>query len=74
LSKYLYRVQKISKGNAGELDVGFRHHLESKLDDSETARSIRKFILIKGMSGLLNFTKVKINHLGQVTKVFVEGE
>jgi CRISPR-associated endonuclease Csn1 len=74
LSKNLYRMQKISKDNLGGIEVGFRHHLETKIDDSETAKSIKKFILIKGMAGLLKFTKVKINHLGQITKVFAEGE
>ena len=74
LSKYLYRMQKISKKESGGIEVGFRHHLETKIDDSETAKSIRKFILVTGMDNLLKFTKVKINHLGQITKIFAEGE
>ena len=74
LSKNLYRMQKISKKNSGGIEVGFRHHLETKLDDSDAAEKIGKFILVEGMTNLLKFTKVKINHLGQITKIFVEGE
>ncbi|MDZ7897037.1 MAG: type II CRISPR RNA-guided endonuclease Cas9 [Arcicella sp.] len=74
LSKYLYRMQKISKKNSGGIEVGFRHHLETKLDDSDIAEKIGKYILVEGMTKLLQFTKVKINHLGQITKIFAEGE
>ena len=66
-------MQKIAKGNAGGIEVGFRHHLETKLDDSETAKKIKKFFIVQGVETLLKFTKVKINHLGQITKIFAVG-
>jgi CRISPR-associated endonuclease Csn1 len=74
LSKNLYRMQKISKKESGGIEVGFRHHLETKLDDSETAKKIKKFFIVQGVETLLKFTKVKINHLGKITKIFTEGE
>ena len=74
LSKNLYRVQKITKKDSGAFAVGFRLHLETKLDDSVTASTLKKFIFVQGLSDLLKFTKVKINHLGQITKIFAEGE
>jgi CRISPR-associated endonuclease Csn1 len=54
ISAHLYRVQKLGEG-----DYTLRHHLETSLDND--------FAKIRtGVKGLLNFTKVKINRLGQM--------
>jgi CRISPR-associated endonuclease Csn1 len=74
LSKYLYRCQFVSKNDAGQIFVPFRHHLETKLDDSKISKDMKRFILVQGVSEILKFTKVKVNHLGKIIKVFPEGE
>ena len=74
LSKHLYRCQFVSKNDAGQIFVPFRHHLETKLDDSKSSKDMKRFRLVQGVSELLKFTKVKINHLGKIVKVFQAGE
>jgi CRISPR-associated endonuclease Csn1 len=74
LSKYLYKLMSLSVEKETTIDVSFRHHLETKDDKSNTAYALKKVIRVRKISDLLKFTKVKINHLGQITKVFAEGE
>jgi CRISPR-associated endonuclease Csn1 len=67
LSKYLYRVQKLAKG-----DYVFRHHLETKVDDdSKTAKSMGKFIRIKSLKSLTenNPHKVRVSLTGKITEI-----
>lgn len=70
LSKYLYRVQKISK-----LNYVLRHHLETKTDDKYDgeknemlSKNIGKLISIRslGVMNSYNLHKVKINLLGDL--------
>lgn len=63
ISKALFRVQKI-----GECDYTFRNHLETKLDDSPEAKTIKKFIRVKSLARMTGF-KVKINGLGRIIKL-----
>lgn len=68
LSKCLYRVQKISiKGN-GQIDMWFRHHLETALNDSEKARISKRFYNVQSVGAFekLNPRKVFINNLGRL--------
>jgi CRISPR-associated endonuclease Csn1 len=65
ISKHLYRVQKMSKKNNGAIDIWFRHHLETKLDDSQTSKDLKRFINIQSLSGLTG-VKVKINNIGKI--------
>jgi CRISPR-associated endonuclease Csn1 len=65
LSKHLYRVQKMSKKSSGAIDVWFRHHLETKLDDTGIARDLKKFINARSLAALTG-AKVKVNNLGQI--------
>jgi CRISPR-associated endonuclease Csn1 len=76
VSKYLYRVQKISKETSGSISIYFRHHLEAKLDDTAIAKEINKFIAARSISGLeeLKGIKVKINNLGKMEKLINNGE
>lgn len=62
LSKYLYRVQKITTG-----DYFFRFHLETKLDDSKQAKDVKK-VIRTSTSGLFSLDpiKIRINCLGQI--------
>ncbi len=74
LSKYLYQLTSMTRSSETGIDVFFRHHLETKDDKSKTAYTLKKIIRVSSISNLLKFTKVKINHLGQITKIFAEGE
>ena len=74
LSKYLYRLMSLSSESETKVDVTFRHHLETKKDDSDTAIKLLKVRRVRNIPDLLKFTKVKINHLGQIAKIFAEGE
>lgn len=66
ISKYLYRVQKITSK-----DYFFRHHLETSLDRTTPPFVVRIRSLGEGKSGWIthNPVKLKINRLGEITKV-----
>ena len=74
LSKYLYQLTSMTRSSEASIDVFFRHHLETKDDKTKDAFKLKKTIRVSSISNLLKFTKVKINHLGQITKIFAEGE
>lgn len=64
LNKYLYRVQKMASS-----DYYFRFHIETVLDDTSDARSIRKFYRVQSLRALLKLNphKVRINILGEIS-------
>lgn len=66
LSKYLYRVQNMSKG-----DYVFRHHLETAVDDkSITAKEMGKMKRLSLKSLLENNPhKVHISITGKITEI-----
>ena len=67
LSKYLYRVQKMSTG-----DYVFRHHLETVVDDiSSTAKDMGKMKRLRSLKSLLenNPHKVHISITGKITEI-----
>ena len=64
ISNHLYRVQKIAN-----TDYVFRHHLETKIDDSESSKTVRKYIRIKSLPKMIAF-KAKINNLGKIVKEY----
>jgi CRISPR-associated endonuclease Csn1 len=69
LSKHLYLVWKLSFS-----DIWFRHHLETKvsdLDKTEGAKESNRYFRFKSIGALMtkNPTKVRINHLGEITKI-----
>lgn len=63
ISKYLYRVQSISQG-----DYMFRHHLETKVDDSASAKETKRFIRVQSL-GKMTGIKVHLNSLGRIIKI-----
>jgi CRISPR-associated endonuclease Csn1 len=68
ISKHLYRLQKMSKKTSGAVDIWFRHHLETELDDSAIARDLKKFVNVSSL-GMLNSIKVKVDNLGRIKQV-----
>lgn len=73
LSKYLYRVQKLAKG-----DYFFRHHLETTVDDkyngernAELSTQMGKLIRIKSLSAFEknNPHKVHVSVIGKITEI-----
>lgn len=65
LSKYLYRVQKITNS-----DYYFRHHLETSVDDKEnldSKKESKRFYRL-GIKGLFNLNpkKVSISAIGDI--------
>lgn len=71
ISPNLFRVQKFSKviyGNSAVRDYVFRHHLETKIDDSKELKEIA-FKSIKSLAIFSKIVKVRVNHIGQI--VFV---
>jgi CRISPR-associated endonuclease Csn1 len=68
LSKHLFRVQKLSVKSNGQIDIWFRHHLETELIDSATAKISRRFINVQSIGALQNENpiKVNINRLGNI--------
>lgn len=68
LSKYLYRVQKLSVKGNGQIDIWFRHHLETQLIDNADAKISRRFINIQSIGAFQreNPVKVKVDCLGDI--------
>lgn len=68
LSKHLYLVWSIAEG-----DYWFRHHLETKnseLKKTEGAKEGKRFYRLSTKGFIdLNPIKVKLNHLGEITKI-----
>ncbi|MGB3948022.1 MAG: type II CRISPR RNA-guided endonuclease Cas9 [Bacteroidia bacterium] len=61
IGKHLYRVQKIQSK-----DYTFRHHLETKLDDSKSAKEYKKFIRISSLANL-NGIKVRVGNTNKIS-------
>jgi CRISPR-associated endonuclease Csn1 len=75
LSKKIYRVQKVSNAG-GAINIFFRHHLETRVDDKKTgsemlSKKIGKLVIISSISSLLqqNPVKIKLNVLGEMQLV-----
>jgi len=68
LSQYLYRVQKLSMKGNGQIDLWFRHHLETELNDSNEAKTSKRYYNIQSIGAFekLNSKKVFINSLGEI--------
>lgn len=67
-SDYLYRVQKISVNGAGNLNITFRHHLETEINDSTEAKLSKRFLNIQSVKAFddLNPVKVRVTNIGQI--------
>ncbi|MDP2176336.1 MAG: type II CRISPR RNA-guided endonuclease Cas9 [Bacteroidota bacterium] len=69
ISKHLYLVWSVSENN-----YWFRHHLETKNSDlkkTEGAKESNRYYLFKSVGAFINIKpiKVRINHLGQISKI-----
>jgi CRISPR-associated endonuclease Csn1 len=69
LSKHLYLVWSI-----GDNQYWFRHHLETKNSELKVtigAKESKRFHLFKSVGAFLlkNPTKIRLNHLGEITKI-----
>ncbi len=69
LSKHLYLVWSLSNN-----DYWFRHHLETKnseLKNIESAKESKRYHRFKSVGSLiaLNPIKIRVNHLGEITKI-----
>lgn len=62
ISRYLYRVQKLTNG-----DYFFRHHLETMVKDEKDLKDTTWKRL--GLSGIEGIVKVRVNHIGKIVKV-----
>ncbi len=67
ISNYLYRVQKIFY-NGKQMEIFFRHHLETQLNDDNNSRASKRFYQVQSLVSLelLNPHKIKLNHLGEI--------
>ncbi len=67
ISNYLYRVQKLAVIGK-QLNIVFRHHLETKLEDDDNTKQSKRFYLIQSLGALesLSPQKVMINYLGEI--------
>lgn len=67
----LYRLQKMSiKPSSGQIDIVFRHHLETQLIDDENSKKSKRFYNVQSLGALfaLNPFKVRIDNLGNLVK------
>lgn len=71
ISPHLYRVQKISKvqaGNSFVRDFVFRHHLETTVNSNKTLKDVT-YIQLKSLESLRHVIKVRLNHMGQIVQL-----
>lgn len=66
ISAHLYRVQKISRKATGAIDVCFRHHLDTKIEESKAAKMGNKFVHVVRVRDM-NALKVEVSILGKLT-------
>jgi CRISPR-associated endonuclease Csn1 len=69
ISDKLYRMQKMSiKPSSGQIDLVFRHHLETQLIDYENSKKSKRFYNVQSLGALfaLNPYKVRIDNLGNL--------
>ncbi len=66
ISEYLYRVESITLDKK-QIDIEFRHHLETMKDDNQPSKSLRR-IRVRSLTALekLNPKKILINRLGKL--------
>lgn len=69
ISERLFRVQKMSTTDSGQLYVNFRHHLETSVKNESPALRGITWERFSSDKNLLRLTKIKINHLGDILKI-----
>jgi CRISPR-associated endonuclease Csn1 len=69
ISDKLFRMQKMSiKPSSGQIDLVFRHHLETQLVDDENSKKSKRFYNVQSLGAFfaLNPYKVRIDNLGDI--------
>ncbi len=69
ISDKFYRVQKMTiKPSSGQIDLMFRHHLETQIIDDSNSKASKRFINIQSLGVLfaLNPIKVKVSCIGSL--------
>ncbi len=69
ISDKLYRMQKMSiKPSSGQIDLVFRHHLETQLIDDDNSRKSKRFYNVQSLGAFFNLnpSKVRIDNLGNI--------
>jgi CRISPR-associated endonuclease Csn1 len=72
IGEHLYRVQKLSlKPSSGQIDIVFRHHLETQLVDDANSKISKRYFNVQSLKALfsLNPFKLRMNRLGQIVSV-----
>lgn len=69
ISKKLFRVQKISKNNAGTFQVDFRHHLETSVIRNDVSLRGITWERFQSNEYFKKITKISVNHIGEIIKV-----
>lgn len=71
IGEHLYRVQKMSLKGNGQIDIWFRHHLETELIDTDEAKRAKRFYNMQSIGALEkeNPVKVRINSIGEIQQV-----
>ena len=70
ISDKLYRVQKMSiKPSSGQIDIVFRHHLETQIIDDTNTKISKRFINVQSLGAIFNLYpyKLKIDRLGNIS-------
>jgi CRISPR-associated endonuclease Csn1 len=69
LSQNLYRVQKLTIVGVSDLNIWFRHHLETSVDSTNEFKLARRFINVRSIGGLLKEkpVKVTISKIGEIS-------
>lgn len=69
ISDKLYRIQKMSIiPSSGQLDITFRHHLETQIIDENNAKIIKRYVKAQSVNSLIALYpfKVKIDCIGNI--------
>jgi CRISPR-associated endonuclease Csn1 len=69
ISNRLFRVQKISKNNAGTFQVDFRHQLETSVIRNDASLRGITWERFQSNEHFKKITKISINHLGEIIKI-----
>lgn len=71
ICEHLYRVQKMSLNGNGQINIWFRHHLETILNDTEESKRAKRFYNMQSIGALEkeNPVKVRINNIGEIQQV-----
>lgn len=70
ISNKLYRMQKMSlKPSSGQIDLVFRHHLETQIVDDTNSKLSKRYYNIQSLGAFfaLNPIKLKVDRLGNIS-------